>query len=356
MSAPHLPQRKPVREFRRLTLVAVVVLIALSASVAGTLATIAWLAPQGGQSGSIVMNTLRPSILSQAEQNFDPFIEQQVRQRIFFVYDIAQKTQSGGYLPDAYKGPAAILNAEGWAVLYDPTYRRGEERRWDVITGQGSVYSVSQTVFDDLTGLVYFNVDADGFRGDISFVEWDSFDASAAYFSFAKDHIGVVQVNTSVPGEQKTDIPIWSVAYTRPLEGVITVGDLIVSENGSLVGIADAQQQLIESWRIASQLQSLFAEGRLVYSGIPVRGSYINAYQKGDMVVQAHGFAVTRSLQRATSSTLATGDIVLGIEGNTFIPASFARTIALETDAIEFDILRDNNIQTVTVSLQQVQP
>lgn len=351
--APHLPKKEIDPHSPKIVLLLVIVVfLSFLASIAGTLATVAWIAPPG--QNQVILNAFRPPGSKSDITDIDPLIEQQVRQRTVGIYRIDKQTPQGAFLPDAFVAPGAILNAQGWSVIYDPTYRRGDERQWRAVTHQGSIQVIEKAIHDPLTDLVYIKIQGDSFRGDISFYEWKE-DPTDLLHTFNSQAFSALALGKRVNVNGLTNIPIWQPnSALKIVSEEDQAGVLVLSDTGVLIGIVSDDQQLIESWHIDLQVPALYENEAIAYVGVPGAGAIIDAYQKDDRVSYVPAFYMSASPYRATSTTLAVGDIITHIDDEPFDPQKTAQYIFQTTDPLKFDILRAGQEATVVVVQETV--
>lgn len=353
---PHLPPKTKdliMKEtYRSMSTVIFLILIAFITAIAGTLTTIAWIAPFSVSDTTYTFRT--PRVTIEEAVQIDSVVEKQVRQRMVRVFDRRQKVNTF-YGDNAFVGQAMLLTAEGWAVLYDPSYVRGAHQYWEVVDHQGTVFLVEQSLFDDVSGLVYMKVAGDGFRADVSFPEWSTLDTRTPLHALHAGNTDVVAIDGMVQNETLRKVyPLIESPVAYQLAGDVYPGDVVVSANGTFIGFADTDTHLIPSWFVSTQLQSLFEMGTVQYMTLPVRGYQVAGSVQNGVMDTLQGFYVAESSTRISSTTLGIGDVIVGINGVPYAAESAARSMLFAPELVPVSILRNGEQVNLLVAKKKL--
>ena len=339
---PHLPPKTKdlimKDTYRSISTVIFLVFIAFITSVAASLSTIAWIAPFSVTDTSYIPRSAQSLLDAAAE--IDPVVEKQVRQRLMQVYDRRKKIQNEYYTDTASVGQAMMLTSEGWAVMHVSAYVRGSEVFWESVDHQGMIFSVETSFQDPVSGLVYLKIIGDGFRGDVSFPDWDSFDRTASLTALSTGGVSPAVLESLVRTRTTEQHPISEPVYAHHVAGDVAVGDVLIAHNGAFVGFINEEKELVESWLISTQLQPLFEKETNEYVGLPLVGYQVSGVVVEDMFESINGFFVTKAPTQATSSTIGVGDVVLGIQGVPYDEVTSARSILFAPDTLTVQLLR----------------
>lgn len=350
---PHLPkppEKEPLLERHpALPWFLLVVVLAFVTAVAGSLSTIAWLGPSSSDTN--IIRTLRAQLPSGGrEVSLDPFVEQQVRQRMVTVYDARKKINGFVYPESAAVGVAVLLNSEGWAAMYAPDYRDGTYKNLQAVGNQGNIYSLLSAQKDPVSDIVYFKIQGDGFRGDISFFNWDGANVvGESFVRIGTKDIGAVHIQKATRIANTESFALSKQIYAFQISGDHSIGDILVTEQGNFVGFAGLNGTLQESWYVAGQLQSLFDTGTISYTGIHASGVMVRGIQVNGILERHVGFLITQSPTRASSSTLGVGDVVVSVNGKLFDERTAGQDILNATSPVSVRVFRGGEELDITV-------
>ncbi len=353
---PHLPPRD-TNEFlkqRRQSLAWLVLFVVLSlmASVAASLATLAWIAPPYAQSPLYTFHT--PAVINDRSTSraLDSIISQQVDQRIVQIYDTRNKLNGRFYAENALIGQGLLLSSDGWAVMYASVFPLRVDAL-EAMNHQGVAFAISKQIVDETTGLVYVKLKGEGFRSDITFQDWKSFSAETpvwAVHSGAQLPIQTVEIHPDTSDVLALNSLTASFVPSQVSDNI--VGDVIINEQGQLVGIA-TEDRVILGWEMSTQMKNIFENGALTYPHIPWRGRVLTTIKTDGILKSFSGFYITDSPTRATTSTLGVGDIITKIQGETFDAATARRDFVLtEDEMVDLTVLRRDEELVLTVPLK----
>ncbi|MBP9761145.1 MAG: hypothetical protein KBD15_02810 [Candidatus Magasanikbacteria bacterium] len=354
---PHLPKKTKnliqKETYRSLIVLGVLIVIAFVAAIAATLTTIAWIAPFS--LGDTSLSSYRsPRSSDYTESVLDVQVEKQMQQRMVRVYDTREKIGQAYYAPSGLVGRAVMLTSSGWAVLHQSEYTPGEERYWESVNHQGIVFPINDVVFDPVSELVYINIEGDGFRGDVSFPDWNDIDVDGPVFAVNEYGSRPFALGSFIASDTNDVYAISAPRFFYQLTGTGEPGDIMVSEAGAFLGFLHADNRLIPSWLMSSQLQELFANKKIAYTGLSVKGTTVRAYTDESTFQAVHGLYVTQSSTRATTSTLGVGDVIVRVNGIPFDEASVARHIIFAQSPVRVEVLRQGVVIEMDIEKQPV--
>ena len=252
-----------------------------------------------------------------------------------------QKVQNEYYSEAAFVGQAMMLTSEGWAVLYTPDYVPGVERHWESIDHKGMIFTVEKSFQDRVSGLVYLKIAGDGFRGDISFLDWNTFDMGESLSSLSLRGVVPAAFDRLEENDEPKQYELWKPRFSHTVVGDVSSGDVLIAENGDFIGFVNSDKKIIESWLISTQLQPLFEKEKNEYLALPIIGHRVEGVVVDDMFENIHGFLVTKSNTKASSSAVGVGDVILRIEGLPFDEVTSARVMLFAPETILMQVLRD---------------
>ncbi len=272
------------------------------------------------------------------------------------IYDVRQKVRNEFYKDDAAVGQAMMLTSEGWAVMYAPAYVRGAHQYWESIDHQGMIHRISTSFLDPVSGLVYLKVEGDGFRGDVSFPDWDAIDIEKPILAVSVGGVAPAALESLVPTSDTEEYDLWKPRMVYTLAGDVTPGDVLIAEDGTFLGYVNEASEMIESWMVSTQLQSLFSQSKNEYRTLALRGYQVDGVVADDAFASLKGFYVSNSPTRASTSTVATGDVVVGIAGLPFDEQTAARDLLFAGDTVRMRVLRNGNIEELLVNQAPITP
>ena len=354
---PHLPPRACRVPFRRayqsVPLILAFFLIAILSAFTTTMGAIAWFMPFQYMS-QLGITVVRAPGEGTEVKLLDELVQQQVKKRIVHIYDTREKLGGAYYATGAKKGTAMILSAEGWATMLLPTYTWGEEYFWEVVDYQGRVYKVSSLVRDSATDIVYFRMNGDRFRGDVSFPDWDMLDVKDVLWSPNNLERSMMLGDIDILSNEKSFLLTKEhAAYTvSTLDGdELPVYDPLILKNGAFVGFLRKDGTVLPSWYVSAQLVSLFETGTVGYSGIPVKGTVVDHSVNGEHVYEVvSGFFVSFLPYQLYGGGLLLHDVIIEVEGQPFHIYETQRDILLdEHDTVHMRVLRGGEMIDVDV-------
>lgn len=354
-NAPHLPSQNEEKKQTSFAYGAFIsfAIVALVAGIAATLATIAWIVP------STQSNTPIYTIRSQrpvSDTAFDPFVEQQVRQRLVTVYRQSDDQSSVLAQKDTV-GTGVLLSAQGWIVTY-PSQGISETDTLIAVTHTGSVVPVEMQVQDPLSELVYLKLAPGEYRADVSFVSPAEQLTNTPYIAVSRAATEPVLVDEIVSLTPDTvTYPVWQPQYTRRLIGDVDGGEVITTPGGAFVGFARPDGTLVDSWRVEEQLVSLFQQQEISYQGLPYTGYVVEGIIDENVFQKQAGFYIEEitSSSRNTVSAPQVGDVIIAVNDRPFSKETIAAVIAAAPETVQVTVMRDGEELTFMVPKVSVQ-
>lgn len=327
------------------------VFIASLTSIALTLATLAWVAPTSIPDQ--LVTTMQKGGQQQVK-DLDLNVLNKTKQRLWYIYDKRNKIDNNFYSNSTDRLQAVMFSSDGWAVTYAPKYSKGTEKYWEGIDYQGTSYSVEKVFVDHLSKFTYVKFAGDGFPF-ISFENWNNLTEGSLVWELSYDrNVQHVLKNPLNLGNEKK-YSIWKSQFFYNLADA-KVGDLIINENGAMVGLIDKNGSIIYGWMIDSQYASILQSGSPNYMGVDWSGYMVHGFTKNvDFTKRLSGFYVESSPTSATSSTVGVGDLVVRIENKTLEEQDVSRQILSAPEQFLATVFRDNREVEILVDKTKVQ-
>lgn len=336
-SAPHLPPRevKAERKLKKFAaFVFLVVLLSFASGVAAAAVAVTWLLPPFPAARSIFT-----FFQNQPENTADTFlnsVEQIAAQdRVVQVYDKRKALSSGFYEKSGWYGEAVVFTVDGWAVLFSPTLTPAQLPFLQVVDARGRVRSVERLVNEPATGLVYLNIEGEGFP----------------VFSLANGNFSALSPLwfLKAPDFFLAD-PVFSFPITKETSRLITLlqpqiphapaGAVVVNEKGELLGLVDKNKALISGSELNRQLRFLQKNGILGIKDFFVTGYVVEGAQTDERGATArhYGFVITDA--NKFKNVLKAQDIIVQIQQKDFSPFSARDDILALPDEFTVTVLR----------------
>lgn len=347
MQVPHLPPKTcHVAWHKRLqSLPGLLVVMALSGLMGAicSLIVVGWIVPS-----FIPEQTIhRFTGVEQTTETNNPTLEAHVRERQLRVFDRSKRLGTRWYnSKQAHLFNASLLSANGWSVMYRPTFRYGEEWTWDLLDSQNNTLRLERSVFDRHTGLLYLKVAAEDFRV-FSFVDWGAqehpmnawmiHDEGAVFEQLLPEQVAPIQ-HRSFAAQQSLLVPETS-----------TFADAVVlNQQGALLGLADQDGKILPSFWVQEHLTKLLEGERLAVKSLPIIGSFVDTDAKGESDdAMKQGFYVVRSYRG-----LWPGDVIVRVNDAALDPVRLPHTLLTSDEQISLTVLRGKEEITIDVPKQ----
>ena len=356
MIAPHLPPKschiKTRHTIQSMPWILFFVFLAALTSVALTLVTIVWLSPSFFPDPLVTLPDRQSRQVD--SDRLDPTVSNEVRRRVWQIYDTRQKIDKSFYPETATALNAIMFSSDGWAVVYAPNYRTGLERYWEGLDFQGKSYEIERVFVDRVSDLTYIKFGGEGLSF-LSFADWNDVGEGSSVWSLEdgkwQRHIlgEPVQTNTA------KSYSIWQPQLFYYLDGTVAPGSVVINNNGELIGIPDNDSKLIYSWLADSQYASILENANTDYQSLPWRGYMVQGFvdqENGSRRVA--GFYVLDSPSRATSSTIGVGDVILRVQNKPVESEHISRDLLFAPDRLPVSVLRDGEEIEVVVEKEKV--
>lgn len=346
--APHLPPREeqPQRKLKEFLLfVLFTVFLAFSAGIAAAAVAFAWLIPAEPASRSIFtffQNSQAQSpvaILTSDESK-------NAQQRIVKIFDKRKKIPGNFYDDSALFGNATLLTLDGWAVLYAPTLATIDKSFLETVDSQGRIRTVEKIVFEPSTGLVYLDIQGDGFPVFPLFT--GEIPSDSIVWSLKENHFVETELLFSFPKQKESARAVTSLFFH--LSPQSTASGLLINEKGELIGFADKNGVVVLAEEINRELRFLQKNGTIDFAGLPLTGYVVEGVETDERGIAQirYGFFVTESVVRGKNAILI-GDVVLRIGEKYFDPRSVREEIFSAPEEITLTVLRQGKTLEVKV-------
>ena len=348
--SPHLPRKtcdvKGHKTFQTLTWLLFLIFIAGLSSITMTLATLVWFVPTFIPDQ--LVTTIQKGSQSQKE-DLDMNVLNNAKKRLWYIYDKRQKIDEQYYTDTTNKLQAVMFSSDGWAVVYAPEYYKGTEKFWEGVDYQGSRYAIEKVFVDPISKFTYVKFARDGFSF-ISFANWNNNGEGSVVWELSantrKQHILGKAVNVS----DKQKYAIWTNQFFYNLADAVP-GNLIINENGEMIGLIDANNNLIYGWMVDSQYGSILQNGIPNYYAVAWIGYMVHGFTKDqDLTKRISGFYVEGSPTRVTSSTVGIGDLVMRIQNRLVEAETVSRQLLFAPEQFSVTVLRNSKEYEIIIN------
>lgn len=339
---PHLPPKacnlKTHRTLQTVPALLFFVFIAALTSFALTLTTAVWFVPSFSPEQFV---TKIQKNTQSVKADLDISVLNKTRQRIWRIYDKRQKVGDKYYRASETALQAVMFSSDGWAVAYDPAYKKGAEKYWEGMDYQGTSFKIDKVFVDSVSGLVYVKFSGEGFSF-ITFSNWKDVGEGSSVWQISsneqKQHILEKPTETSVA----QTYPIWQPQYFYHLKDVFGEGKIVIDDNGNMIGIIDDKQNLIEGWMVDSQYASILQKGEPDYKSVAWKGYMAYGYvREDDYTKRVSGFYVAGSPTFTTSNTVGVGDLIVKVQDRPVEAHALSRELLLAPEKFNVTVLRD---------------
>ena len=355
-TAPHLPPEtcnvKMHNKLYNLGWILFFVFVAFISGLSAATVVVAWLAPP------VITEQITHTGYNTEKNQFgapDPVMIKQTKQRLLVIYDKRKKVENQYYTEDALVTEAGLISSDGWAVASVSGFSLGQEKNWEAVDYQGTVYKVNAVVYDTLSDLVYFKVTGNGFR-IMSFASSQELTAGIGVWvaSNEKWSSNMVGDFTLLSTNGKKNYLIWKPQYAHSLLQEVIVGSLLFDNNGDLLGLVGDKELVIPADLIRQQVDSILGNRAIVYKGLNLDGYFITRIFKDNSWQEEKGFYVD-SAYKASTSTVGRGDVILEVNHEPIAEFNLAEQLFSAPDQFSLTVWRDNQEVEIKVSKTVVQ-
>lgn len=310
------------------------------------MSTLVWLVPSSIPD-QLVLNTQKD--LGDKSIDIDFSVLNNTKKKLWYVYDRRQKVD-GQFYPDNAKAlPAIMFSSDGWAVLYESDYFSGVERYWEGLDYQGTSYKVEKVFVDNIGGFVYVKFDGGGFPF-VTFANWDDIGENSPVWEISRDGYKKHLLKKDFDFESKRDYKIWQPQLLLKVSEWLRGGNILVNENGELVGIINDNGGLLYGWIVEGQYASILQNSVVDYRAVPWTGYLAHGFVKtDDYTKKVSGFYVKNSSTKISSSTVGVGDLVVKVQGSPVSLVNLSRQILLAPEEFAVTVLRGSQEYEIIV-------
>ncbi len=352
--SPHLPPDSCniMTHYRMQSLwkVLFIVFIGCLSGITAAFVAVAWILPQTGSVPTL--GTFGGNNRSDANEKPSVLLVQQTKQRLMTIYDKRKKIDGVYYPEHAVLSDAILLSSDGWAVVYDPDKTLPDTSVWEGVDHQGVTHQVVRFVRDPMGQLLYVQFSGEGFR-IVSFAPTDAYDTDATLWSMSGDDWQRVYGDTLVRQKLADSYTLYAPQYALRVLPLQAKKSILLSDQGELFGLVDANGTVLPSWWIDYELNSLLKHGVIRYEAVPWKGSFITRTNDVEVTKEILGFYVESGAGRAVTS-VRNSDLVIAFNGKPIDRVHTARDIFSLPDEFSVTVLRDGVELTVTAKKTEV--
>lgn len=348
---PHLPPRPdhPPRKLKEFILfVFFVILLAFAAGMAAAAVAVAWILPP--------VSVTRPALTFFQNRQDPPALpsltaeeKNLAEQSIVTIIDTRKKLAGDFYDSSGLIGEAALLTLDGWAVLWAPTLTAADAPYLRAVESHGRTRGVEKLISESTTGLVYLNIEGEGFPVFPLFIQ--EIRNEQIGWIFTNQEFRQTQLVLELPKNRETARSLtqmmFTVLPTAPVPG------LLLNEKGELLGFAEKNRFFLLALEINRHLRWLQKNGTIVTKRFPVTGYVVEGLTKDERGVTQlqSGFFVTESGLRGKNGILP-GDIIVVINGRDFQPQTAREEILSALEEMVMIVLRQG--KEIEVRVQKI--
>ncbi len=356
MIPPHLPPPSSSivthHSWTRLKIILFVTLMGLFAGLAGSFMVLGWVWPNfveehsGGV--SYTRSTLNQSALSDR-------LRQELNERIMTVYQASSAIGTLTYLPQkSRRSEAVVISSDGWIIFYDPTIDQNF-KNWQVVGFDGAVFSVSESIVDQPSGLNYARLKINNKPSN---------QQEFKVANFASELKPLTELFVHESSGWRHSVVEWPLTQVVPdtyldaaphdfysLSSRYPTGALAVNMQGEIAGIVRAGQVISSATALIRSLPSVLSEQRIRYPSLGTEGFFSSDQPIIHKKVEQVGFLITKIL---VPGPLRRGDLLTEINGQVVTPANLWHTIGNRPATVRVKVLRNNKIVELVVPVVEL--
>lgn len=327
------------------------VFVASLSSLALTLSTIVWLAPSFIPD-QLVVGTQK--IFKEQKEELDVAVLNKTKQRLWYIYDKREKIGGRFYPNSAEKMQAVLFSSDGWAIVYAPNYKAGLEKNWEAFDYQGVAYKIEKVFVDPLSKLAYVKFAGNGFSF-ISFANWNEVSSQQTVWEVSVNAREKYVLEKPINIGTEKSYSIWEPQFFYHLPELSEPGSLVINSSGEMIGILDANRNIIYGWMVDSQFAPILEKGMTDYTAVLWKGRMVHGFVKeNDFIKRVSGFYVDSSPTRISESAVGAGDLIIRIQNRQVEEENLSRQILSAPEKFSVTILRDGqelNLEAVKTKI-----
>jgi len=305
-------------------------------SVALALSTLVWILPSFAPDQTLINSQ---KIFNSGNAEIDLSLLNTVKKRLWYVYDSRDKIDKQFYAESVDKYQATMFSSDGWAVAYATDYKKGDEKYWEGVDYQGTVYKIQKVFVDPVSRLTYIKFEGDGFPF-ISFANWNDI-----YDNYSAWELSAVEYNQRLVRKDlsavEPEYKIWEPQLFYSVTGG-EAGNILINNSGEMLGILNEDGRVIYGWLINSQYASVLQNGAPDYRGVNWSGYMVNGHVSyGELIKKVSGFYVEKSDTKITSSTVGVGDVIVRVQNQPVNILNLSRQVLLAPENFSVTVYRD---------------
>lgn len=278
--------------------------------------------------------------VKQNRLDVEPLFEREIGERTVHIFDTRKKIDAQYYAEDGYIGNGVMLTSDGWLALPYDGQSLASLSQWEVVDGQGISHRIEDSLIDDVSGVLYLNIEGAGYRS-ASLYEWRDLPEDEVFLSYDERTFRSLTIGVSEPTLAGTSVPMWDLLPPVIGESFESQAGLIFAQNGQFVGFIDDEDQIIPSWMISHQLGNVLSSQNTSYTALPYRGQFIESMITDDGAEYFTGFYVAASPTTASTSTVGRGDVIVRINNEEITKKRLSEYILRASTPVTITVLRD---------------
>ena len=246
-----------------------------------------------------------------------------------------------------------LISSDGWAVLAGTLGERNTENI-EVIDQHGRKYGVSETLYDNVSGLTYIHIDGVTDAPFFRFANWNALEPTSDIWLLENGMLNELLLGYAQPVITNDTHAVWQQTVAHLFDEERS-GAVAVTPNGELVGVVDVTGQLIPSWYIDNQYRNVVGSKRTRYTGAAWQGYLVRGQGQTDAggSRSIEGFYVTVP---GPSDPLRAGDVITNINGEPVTAERIVNQLLYASDPMTVTVLRDQELLDLSVAKRLIVP
>ena len=267
MHPPHLPPKTSNIEFhrlwQRLKLLLAVLALSVIAGMSGASIMLGWIWPRFAEGDTWITSYSSPGL---SRVQLEDRVRTEVLSRVVTVHRGLANLNGTNYLNKKI-GDGIMLSSDGWVAMYMPNYDSNYKNMY-VVTDDGKVWQPEKALLDKYSGILYLKIKDGQFKvvgfSDENSTPSDIFVLHNSHWNYALALYP--SLNYQIPHLDSAPVLSYS------LNGSFNAGDVIVNNQGRVVGFINDKNSLLPSLYLTRILPKILNQQAISYPSLGVDG------------------------------------------------------------------------------------